>query len=97
MITKISILRSNLSWEKQFRHQGNPHIAASLIEVMQQAEFYNRSASLISLLREFPNANIEQSINAYFPPGSFTINQKTKTERTYFVNGGLYIHETDKP
>lgn len=96
MITKISILRSNLSWEKHFTHTGNPHIAASLIEVMQQAEFYNRSASLISLLREFPNADIEQSINEFFPPNSFTVNSKTKTERTYFINGGLYIHETDK-
>ena len=100
MITKISILRSNLSWEDTPRLgallSAKSMLNAATHEISRNAEFYNRSASLVSFLREYPDHDVEQAINLTFPPGSFTINPKTKTSRTYFINGGLYIHETDK-
>lgn len=93
MITKISILRKSLSWEQNPR---TDFLNSATTEIGRNAEFYNRSANLITFLAEYPDSKIEIAINLHFPPDSFSVTPKTKTMRTYYVAGGLYIHETDK-
>jgi fatty acid-binding protein DegV len=94
MITKVTILQGSKSWEQ------NPRtnlLNSASNEIAADAVFFNRAASLISFLNEYPTHDIPKAIGAHFGPDAFSVRQKTKTERTYFVSGGLYIHETDKP
>ena len=93
MIRKVTIINDKaLSWELIDSKPKNILKPASET-LREHGVFYHKAASLISFLEQFPEASIEQAIGAHFGPKSYSVSVKTKKKRTWFVYGGLYIHE----
>lgn len=95
MIRKITVINQRaLSWEHNEFKPVNIFAAAAK-QMRTEEDFFRKAALLISMLGNFPEQSIEKMIVAHFGPNSYSMTKKTRKSRSWFVHGGLYIHEED--